>query len=77
MDFSYPKTYQMIYYTTLWHENYFCYELRVHRGGHFEYCSQRPPGVTAILLAVVFEIVGPIPNTMQNFKNLSQSAQLL
>ena len=44
-------------------------------GGHFELCAYRPLGGYPILFAVFFENSIPICNTMQNYKNLSPSAQ--
>ena len=44
-------------------------------GGHFELCAYRPLGGYTILFAVFFENSIPICNTMQNYKNLSPSAQ--
>ena len=44
-------------------------------GGHFEVCAYRPLGGDPILFAVFFENIIPICNTMQNCKNLSQSAK--
>ena len=44
-------------------------------GGHFELCAYMPLGGYPILFAVFFENSIPICNTMQNYKNLSPSAQ--
>ena len=44
-------------------------------GGHFELCACRPLGGYPILFAVFFENSIHICNTMQNYKNLSPSAQ--
>ena len=44
-------------------------------GGHFELCAYRPLGGYPILFAVFFENSIHICNTMQNYTNLSLSAQ--
>ena len=46
-------------------------------GGHIGLYAYLPPGGYPNLYAVIFENIMPIPNAMQNLKDLSQSAQLL
>ena len=53
------------------------YEIDFSSGGHFVFYVNEPPGEQGQSFAVIFEIVGPIPTRMQNFKKLSPSARLL
>ena len=48
----------------------------VFHGGHFEFCAKWPSKVVHISFAVIFENILPIPNTMQNLREVSGVARL-
>ena len=75
MDSSYQKTYKNGITQGSSANRSWAMVVHITGGGHFELCAYGALGGYTILFAVFFENSIPICNTMQNYKNLSPSAQ--